>query len=57
MSTIIGPKVEKPSDRAWWKSASVYQSRSLQVKSLHMLMSSLSRKSSLIAIASRETDP
>jgi glycosidase len=26
MTTIIGPKVEKPSDRAWWKSASVYQS-------------------------------
>jgi alpha-glucosidase len=24
-TTIIGPKVEKPSDRAWWKSATVYQ--------------------------------
>ena len=24
-ATIIGPKVEKPSDRAWWKSATVYQ--------------------------------
>lgn len=29
MSAIVGPKVEKPSDRAWWKSASVYQSESL----------------------------
>lgn len=28
MSAIIGPKVDKPSDRAWWKSASVYQSES-----------------------------
>lgn len=23
--TFVGPKVEKPSDRAWWKSATVYQ--------------------------------
>jgi glycosidase len=28
-SEVIGPKVSKPSDRAWWKSATVYQSMSL----------------------------